>query len=213
MSKATLGYVYDPMCSWCWGYRPTWLKLEQAIENTLQSSVEVKYFVGGLAPDSENPMAEDMQNFLKATWEKIAVTLGSSFNFDFWDSCQPRRSTYPACRAVLAARSFSLEKEMLYAIQQSYYLNAKNPSNDEVLIDAASEIGIDGAAFENKFYSDEVARLLNQEIQAVQNMAIRGFPSLVMIIDGKSVPIKLDYKNWRISFEDVERQIADFNRD
>lgn len=208
MSKATLGYVYDPMCSWCWGYRPTWLKLEHAIENKLHSSVSIKYFVGGLAPDSMIPMAEDMQEFLKTTWEKIAATLGSSFNFDFWDNCQPRRSTYPACRAVLAARAFGLEKEMLYAIQQSYYLNAKNPSNDDVLISAAIATGIDGKAFENKFYSDEVAILLNQEVEIVNNLPVRGFPSLVMYIGGKSVPIKLDYKNWRTSFEEVERQLV-----
>ncbi|MFT6977114.1 MAG: putative protein-disulfide isomerase, partial [Shewanella psychromarinicola] len=24
MPNTTLYYVHDPMCSWCWGYRPTW---------------------------------------------------------------------------------------------------------------------------------------------------------------------------------------------
>ena len=27
--KATLYYVYDPMCSWCWGYKPTWDKVKK----------------------------------------------------------------------------------------------------------------------------------------------------------------------------------------
>ncbi|MEF1187337.1 DsbA family protein, partial [Vibrio sinaloensis] len=28
MTKAKLYYVYDPMCSWCWGYKPTWRAVE-----------------------------------------------------------------------------------------------------------------------------------------------------------------------------------------
>ena len=30
---------------------------------------------------------------------------GVRFNFDFWTHCTPKRSTYPACRAVIAARA------------------------------------------------------------------------------------------------------------
>ncbi|MCP4060185.1 MAG: DsbA family protein, partial [Pseudoalteromonas sp.] len=25
MTQTKLIYVHDPMCSWCWGYKPTWL--------------------------------------------------------------------------------------------------------------------------------------------------------------------------------------------
>lgn len=196
------------MCSWCWGYRATWLQLENAIENKLHSSADIKYAVGGLAPDSDLPMAEDMQQFLKTTWQKIATTLGASFNFDFWDNCQPRRSTYPACRAVLAARTFGLEKEMLYQIQQCYYLQSRNPSNDDVLIAASIEIGIEKSAFEDKFYSEDIVRLLAKEIETVQHLPVRGYPSLVLFINDKALPIQLDYKNWQTSFEQIEHQLA-----
>ena len=56
-SKPKLYYVYDPMCSWCWGYKPIWKEISEAISD----EVEIIYVVGGLAPDSDVPMPEVMQ--------------------------------------------------------------------------------------------------------------------------------------------------------
>ena len=130
MSVNKLIYVHDPMCSWCWGYKPTWQKLESALANILP----IEYRIGGLAADSDQPMSADMQLQLQAIWQKISSQLGTEFNFDFWRDCQPRRSTYPSCRAALIARSFNKEPQMIAAIQQAYYLQAQNPSDEAVLI-------------------------------------------------------------------------------
>ena len=86
--KTKLFYVYDPMCSWCWGYAPTW----QRLKSELASHVEVVYALGGLAPDSDDAMPQAMQKFLQQTWQKISQQLGTEFNFDFWQQCQPRFS-------------------------------------------------------------------------------------------------------------------------
>ena len=94
--QSKLIYVHDPMCSWCWGYAPTWQKLEAALVNKLP----IEYRVGGLAADTDLPMSQDMQLQLQAIWQKISSQLGTEFNFDFWRDCQPRRSTYPSCRAL-----------------------------------------------------------------------------------------------------------------
>jgi len=87
------------MCSWCWGYKPRLAELEQA----LPPGVDLVYLLGGLAADTEQPMPQEMQQFLQQTWRKIALQLGTQFNHDFWHLNSPKRSTYPANRAVLAA--------------------------------------------------------------------------------------------------------------
>ncbi|SQH76486.1 conserved protein of unknown function [Shewanella benthica] len=132
--KPRVYYVYDPMCSWCWGYAPTWNNLRAALK---ESGINVEYRLGGLAPDSNEPMPDEMKAFLEQTWHKIAAELGTEFNFDFWRQCQPRRSTYPACRATLIAREQGLEQAMLDGIQQAYYLKAMNPSDLTTLISIA----------------------------------------------------------------------------
>jgi len=128
-----LFYIHDPMCSWCWGFRPTLAKLLAA----LPADMRFHRLLGGLAPDSGQGMPSDMQRQLQDTWRRIQQRIpGTEFNFAFWKDCKPRRSTYPACRAVIAARMLvsTQEESMILAIQQAYYLRALNPSDDATLV-------------------------------------------------------------------------------
>lgn len=194
-----LYYVYDPMCSWCWGYAPTWQKLKSA----LAEQCDVRYLVGGLAPDSNELMSQDMQKFLQATWRKIENKLGTKFNVEFWHKCHPRRSTYPACRAMLIAREQKKEPQMLAAIQQAYYLQAKNPSDIPVLEQAAKVAGVDCEHFEQNMTSKSLNKRLLNELDFVQSLPIRGFPSLVVEYQGKQSAINVDYLNWQTSYVEI----------
>jgi putative protein-disulfide isomerase len=201
--KAQLYYIYDPMCSWCWGYAPTW----QRLQKELAPHVDIIYGLGGLAKDSNTVMPADMQAFLQQTWRKIAQQLGTQFNFDFWQSCQPRRSTYPACRAALIARGSGKEQEMLTAIQHAYYLQAKNPSDIATLQTLAIAIGLNGDDFLLQINSQQVDKTLQAEITEMSELPINGFPALVLLKDQKFIAITIDYKNWRTNFEEIMAKI------
>ncbi|WP_033298311.1 DsbA family protein [Psychromonas ossibalaenae] len=203
MTRPILYYVYDPMCSWCWGYRPTWLALQEQLKTTL----EIRYRVGGLAPDSDELMPVEMQTFLQQTWQKISSELGTQFNFDFWRQCQPRRSTYPACRAVLIAREAGLEQAMYCAVQQAYYLHAKNPSDSDLLVELAVSVGINGQLFEQKLNSVEINQQLLTEIEQARKLPIQGFPSLVLAVNNQLFPIPVDYKHWQSSYEAITSRL------
>lgn len=195
----TLYYVYDPMCSWCWGFHQTW----EILQKQLAERVDIRYCVGGLAPDSEEPMPEAMQAFLQQTWRKIGQQLGTAFNFDFWQQCQPRRSTYPACRAVILAREQGLEKEMCLAIQQGYYLQAQNPSDLSTLVSIAERLGMDVDAFRQNMLSRELNQQLLSEISFARSLPIQGFPSLVLVHQGQQVAIEIDYQHWQNSYHRI----------
>lgn len=201
--KPTLLYLHDPMCSWCWGYHPTWKQLQDNLLKNNDITLDVKSLLGGLAPDSDEPMAENMQTFLQQTWQKINQQLGTKFNFDFWQDCQPRRSTYPACRAVIAAREQGREQAMILAIQKGYYLHAQNPSDSHVLIDMASSIGLDVKQFSEALTSESVNAQLLAEIAMVRSLPINGFPSLVLSLNGQFIAIEVNYTNWKISYDNI----------
>ncbi|KPZ68782.1 DSBA-like thioredoxin domain protein [Shewanella sp. P1-14-1] len=202
-----LKYVYDPMCSWCWGYRPAWIALKQLIAEN-GNDIDIEYCLGGLAADSDVPMPDEMQGFLSQTWHKIAAQLGTEFNHDFWQVCRPRRSTYPACRACIVARDYGLEQQMILAIQTAYYLEAKNPSDIDTLVEAAVSIGIESAAFSKAIMSDEVNQRLMVELTAVHQLPIRGFPSLVLEYKGRNYPIALDYREAQVTFNEIKALMA-----
>lgn len=176
--SSTLYYVHDPMCSWCWGFKSA---LDELL-SSLPESVQVQRILGGLAPDNDQPMPLATQQMLQQTWQRIQeVVPGTTFNYDFWTENQPRRSTWPSCRAVLAARqqSEALEVPMITAIQEAYYLNARNPSETQTLISLAEEIGCDAGQFADYLHSPAAHQELDTHRHMAQRLGAQGFPSLV----------------------------------
>lgn len=206
MNQAVLHYVYDPMCSWCWGFKKTWLQLEKMLT---KDGIEIKYQLGGLAPDSDQVMSVELQQTLQGIWRTIHTKLDTEFNFDFWTECQPQRSTYPACRACLIAREEGKEQEMLLAIQQAYYLQAKNPSLSSTLIALAEQVGLDSERFATQLTSQEVNAKLMEEISGSRAMPIQGFPSLVLTVAGEVFPIAIDYSDWQKTYMQIKQLIND----
>jgi len=192
MALPTLYYVHDPMCSWCWGFRPVWTQVQTA----LADKVNIRYVLGGLAADNDLPMPADMQANIKDTWARIQQDIpGTVFNFDFWTQNQPRRSTYASCRAVIAAGLQDKVKaaDMLLAIQQAYYLQAKNPSDNSLLIRLASGLGLNTERFAADLSSDKCEQLLQQELQLTRRLGVSSFPSLVLDNNGSITMIHVDY--------------------
>ena len=190
----TLYYFHDPMCSWCWGFEPVW----QEVRENLPDDLALEYIVGGLAPDNDQPMQEEMQLKLQHTWQRIQDSIpGTRFNFEFWTDCQPRRSTYPSCRAVLAAKNLAPEKEqaMISAIQYAYYLQATNPSDVDVLLQCAITIGLEKESFVTQLQSKEVEQQLLENIARYKQYSSAGFPSLVLKTETNHHPIGIDYNN------------------
>ena len=180
------------MCSWCWAFKVTWDNVKEA----LLDQVEVDYLLGGLAPDSNKPMPIETREYVKGNWKKIQEMIPDTrFNYDFWTSCEPRRSTYPACRAVICAKQQNpdFENLMIYGIQKSYYLDAQNASNDDVLIDIAENLGLDIDKFKLDLKSSQVNEILLNEIKLARSMDINSMPSLVLQINDTLKKINIDY--------------------
>ena len=187
-------YVHDPMCSWCWGFAPV---LKQLLEN-LPADIRVMRLLGGLAVDSDQPMSVELQQTIEATWHRIQKSIpGTQFNFDFWTQCAPRRSTWPACRAVIAARmqGDEFDVRMTRAIQLAYYTQARNPSDDSTLIELAGELGLDLPVFTEALVGDEVQQQLLTEITLSQQLHATSFPSLILKTAETVWPISIDYND------------------
>lgn len=202
--QAKLFYVHDPMCSWCWGYKPVWNQLTQA----LQGKVEIQYVVGGLAPDSDVPMPKAMQEQIASYWKKIENYLGTEFNYDFWIKNTPRRSTYPACRALLAARNQGAELQMLTEIQSAYYLEAMNPSDIDVLCQLAQRLKIDTEKFAQDMASDTLNSTLMAELRFARSIGGNSFPSLFLQTEKGIVELPIDYQSSQQTLTLIEQALS-----
>lgn len=192
------------MCSWCWSFRPLWNEVLKG----LPENVVVQRILGGLAPDTDQPMPIEMQARLQEIWQKIQrVVPETQFNFEFWEKCSPRRSTYQACRAVISARNQDprYEEMMILAIQQAYYLEARNPADLETLIELADQIGLNRERFIADIKSTAVNQGLMQEIEFLRGLGVKGFPTLLLEHNGVFTNITSDYKDAQNMLQQIKQ--------
>jgi len=199
----TLLYVHDPMCSWCYGFKPTLTK----IISELKGKINIQYMLGGLAPDTDKDMPLSLQNSIKSNWKQIEKTIPNiKFNYDFWALCKPRRSTYPSCRAVIAAtkQHHKYEKLMIEAIQSAYYLHSQNTSDYNVLYELAKAIELDVDLFFKDIHSNKINIELNNQISHCRIIGADSFPSLFLSTQNSYQEIALDYNDAKISLEHIK---------
>jgi len=157
-----------------------------------------------------------MRSAIEGHWKRIAKELGATFNHAFWTENTPRRSTYLACRAVLAAKRQSHEHQMVDAIQRGYYLRAMNPSDEEVLIRLAEETLDQECDSLDQFCTDLRSEDIEQELQQhirqsrqfqAQGLA-NGFPSLVLSVGNQCYGINIDYKGANTVLSQIEPYLS-----
>ena len=185
-------YIHDPMCSWCYAFDSSLT----ALQKKLPDFIRIKKIVGGLAPDTTNPMPVELQQKIQQTWRRIEQTVPNiQFNYEFWIINTPVRSTYPACRAILAARQqgADFEDKMIGAIQTAYYQKAKNPSLELTLLECALEVGLDVNRFADDLTSNEIEEELQNEIRIARKLDVISYPSLLLEHNGGLFPVTVDY--------------------
>ncbi len=193
------------MCSWCWAFRPAL----NALRASLPQDIHFTPLLGGLAADSDMPMPEAQREALQATWRRIQRSVpGTEFNFDFWRNRIPRRSTWPACRAVIAADAHDQAEAMIHAIQRAYYLEARNPSDETTLITLAATLGIPRNDFAMRLNHPETHAELARQIAACRALGVEAFPSLVLDLDDGRWPIPVEYRDPEAMRNTIESLLA-----
>ena len=145
---------------------------------------------------------------LQQIWRNIEARIpGTEFNFDFWSRCKPRRSTYPACRAVVAAVKQGPEnhESMTRAVQQAYYLQARNPSDEETLVALAEELQLDVTLFKQDLKSPETDHQLKRQIELCYQLGIPGFPSLVLRMGNIARRIPIEFNDPPLQLQLIEQ--------
>jgi len=199
----TLYHVHDPMCSWCYAFKPT---LDELRKN-LKDNIKLVHVVGGLAKHSNEDMPQEQQKMISNIWHEIEEKVGTKFNHDFWKKCKPRRSTYLSCQATMLARYENKEDAMIEAIQEAYYLKAMNPSDSSTLVHLAKQIGMDEVKFEKDLHSQKIEEDLHNELNFRRSLHVRGFPSLVLKYKKETYPINIKFGNHKDMLAQIEDMI------
>ncbi len=174
-----LRYFGDPMCSWCWGFKPVLEQVDREYPELRRVTV-----MGGLRGDTEEPMSDELMNLVRGAWLRIEEATGQPFNHDLWRRHRPLATTLPACRAVLAARLLAPEKEWPFMVGmfEAYFTRAMDPTRRETYLDVARSVGLEEERYERELESPAVEEALRKDLQTTRAFGITGFPTVVLTV-------------------------------
>ena len=187
--NATLHYLYDPLCGWCYGAEPLAKAAEQMV------GLNLRLHAGALWPEPTQ-LPENMRLYIQQADARIAQMSGQPFgdaylNHLLLDPALVLESR-PVIAAVLAAQQLDATKmlPMLRGIQHAHYEQGRHVVQEATLVDIAKNVGLDATAFAAALRSVPVDRHIAESRELMGNIGAQGFPTFVLQIgdDWLAVP-------------------------
>ena len=185
---ATLHYIYDPLCGWCYGAEP----LVTAASTSPRVALELH--AGALWPEPTQ-LPESTRLYIRQADQRIAAMSGQRFGPDYHNGLllDPTMvlESRPPTAAVLAAQSLDPEKAlpMLRAIQHAHYEQGRRVVEHDVLCDLAVEIGLDRAEFEAALARVPLEDHLSATHRLMSQVGAQGFPTFVLELGEDLYPV------------------------
>jgi putative protein-disulfide isomerase len=176
-----LHYIYDPLCGWCYGAEPlVWAAAKV-------DGLALRLHAGGLWPQPTR-LPDDTRRYIAQADARVGQMSGQPYGEPYLKGLlfDPELvlESRPVIAAVLAAQSLDADKglPMLRAVQHAHYERGQHVVRDATLREAATEIGLDAAAFEKARSAVPVDEHIAQSQELMNNVGAQGFPTFVLQI-------------------------------
>ncbi|MEJ2115419.1 MAG: DsbA family protein [Gammaproteobacteria bacterium] len=171
-----LVYFANPMCSWCWGFAPVIQKIKESkfVEN-------ISLILTPFRIDTTQPMDDELRNYILGQWHKVHQTTSQPFDFSF---AMPAGFIYNTRLVCLAIKSFKkqipeLEFKYLHALQQAYYTENLDLTNQEMLINIANSFSVDNELFIRDLNNKNITEELEEDFSFCQHLNVQSYPTLM----------------------------------
>ncbi len=193
----------DPVCTWCWGSEPVLRKLE----TRFGEQIKISYIMGGLVQDitsfydSNNDIGGDPDRSnrnIARHWVDASARHGMpvrSEGFKLFSKEHP--STYPQNIAYKAAQmqDQAIANKFFRRVREASAAEARQTNRTEILLELASEVGLDIARFLDDFTHGSTQKAFEQDLAITAKYGARGFPSFLLKYGEKEMLIR-GYKRY-----------------
>lgn len=175
-----LHYVYDPLCGWCYGIAPLIEVVSTEFPNLL------KLHGGGLfTPERTVTGGQSWKEHVTPIDARISQLSGQVFSKQYCDNLgnteMTLNSLLPISAILVAEKMENRGARLLKALQDAYYLDGLNISDENILFFIAQKLSFDIELFSRLFEQvreKEVIPHLHQTQQLMNLVNGRGFPTL-----------------------------------
>ncbi|RQP22781.1 DsbA family protein [Piscinibacter terrae] len=186
VKTATLHYIHDPLCGWCYGAAP----LVKAAREVLPVVAHAGGMMAGSRRQKVNPQ---LREFVMPHDRRIAQLTGQVFGEAYVDGLlRDTSATFdsePPIAAMLAAeRTAGRGLDMLARLQTAHYVEGRRIADREVLVELAASIGLDQVAFEHALGEVQghlVQAHMEQTRGLMSRVSAQGFPTFALEISAR----------------------------
>ena len=164
------------MCSWCWGFSPVIKKIKES-----HFTDNIRLVLTPFRIDTTQPMDDELRNYVLRQWHKVHQTTAQPFDFRFAVPAGFIYNTRLVCLAIKAFKKQIPKQEFkyLHILQQAYYTENKDLTNQEVLIDIANRFSVDIDLFIGDLSNKNIAKELEEDFSFCQQLDVHSYPTLM----------------------------------
>ena len=181
-----LDVVSDVMCPWCYiGKR----RLEKALEATSGIVVDIRwrpFQLDATIPENGMDRAEYLENKFggaegaKQVYQPIREA-GEAEGIPFrFEAITRSPNTINAHRVIRWSQSVGLQDQVVERLFQLYFIEGADLTDKNVLINAATDVGMEQEIIERLINSDADVEETKQEIALAQQMGVTGVPTFIV---------------------------------
>lgn len=196
---ATLHYIFDPLCGWCYAAAPLVHASAQL------PGLHITLHGGGMLTDARRrQITPDWRGYVLPHDDRIAQMTGQPFGAAYRDGLLNEVGVWldsaPPTTAILAADQLAGQGlAMLQALQAAHYVQGRHISEPAVLADVAEAIGLDRAAFNTAFQQWQGAQTqqhIDDSRRLLQASGGQGFPTLLLQRTPDAALERIDVSEW-----------------
>lgn len=190
-TKATLFYLFDPLCGWCYGASPALRQMAESVGPAL-TLLPTGLFAGPM-PRRLEP---DMVSYIKQADQRIAAMTGQIFSTAYQALLEQPGQYIDSTLAtltfgVLARRLPGQTVAILAAIQAARYVGGRDITSQNVLADIAAQFGVPEVDFVAELTNESAlaatSALVGQGQAALRRSGRSGVPTVMIAHDGRDM--------------------------
>jgi putative protein-disulfide isomerase len=180
---ATLHYIYDPLCGWCYAAAP----LVEAARSI--PGLAIALHAGGMMSGANRRRIDARwRDYVMPHDRRIAQTSGQPFGDAYFDGLLRDTSVVmdstPPITAILAVQQSSGRGlDMLHRLQRAHYVEGRRIAETPVLGELAADIGLDPVAFNAAMQhvaATSTARHIEESRTLLSEVGGHGFPTFAL---------------------------------
>ncbi len=194
--ETTLLYGYDPLCGWCYVFRPSIEAVASALPDL---AIELK--MGGLVLGERAQPMRVARDYLVGAMARAEAASGVAFGAGFREGLLLEDAyamdSATTCRAVVAAQRQG-DARQAFAFAEAYshaiYHDGRKPDAPDTLRALAADVGLEGEALVAYWSSPQAAQATAEAFAEARALGISSYPTLALRDpEGRLTPVQQGY--------------------